>query len=150
LKIVLQRVKSAGVSINGGAFSTIGEGLVLLVGISARDDEKTACFMAEKAVNLRIFDDEDGNLNRSVLDCNGECLIISNFTLYGNCRKGRRPSFAEAAPRSLSQPLYEFFVKALRDTGIQTVLDGEFGADMQVSILNDGPVTVILDSDEIM
>ena len=150
MRIVIQRVKSAGVSVNGGVFSTIGEGLVLFVGLSASDDEKTAAYMAEKTANLRIFDDDDGCLNRSVIDCNGECLAISNFTLYANCRKGRRPSFTEAAPKNLSEPLYAFFVKALKDAGIKTVKDGAFGADMQVDLRNDGPVTVILDSDAMM
>lgn len=146
----MQRVKGAGVSVSGGAFREIGEGLVLLVGIKTGDDEKTAAFMAEKAVHLRLFDDADGNLNRSLLDCNGECLVVSNFTLYANCRHGRRPSFVEAAPRDSSKPLYEYFIEALRRAGVKTVVDGEFGSEMQVRILNDGPVTVLLDSGEIM
>lgn len=150
MRLVLQRVTCAGVSINGAEPQKTGCGFVILTGICAGDDEKIADRMAEKAANLRIFNDEAGNLNRSILDCKGECLAISNFTLYANCRKGRRPSFENAAPPDKAKPLYEYFVKALSAAGISRVIDGEFGADMQVDIQNDGPVTIILDSAEIL
>lgn len=150
MRLILQRVSSAGVVVNGGNPKNTGRGLVILAGICAGDTEKTADFMAEKAANLRIFDDENGNLNLSLLDIAGECLAVSNFTLYANCRKGRRPSFVSAAPPELSKPLYEYFTKALERAGISRVVSGEFGAEMNVDIQNDGPVTIILDSAEIM
>lgn len=150
MRLILQRVSSAGVTINGGDPKKTGCGLVILAGICAGDNEKIADFMADKAAKLRIFDDENGDLNLSLLDVGGECLVISNFTLYANCRKGKRPSFVNAAPPELSRPLYEYFVKALEQTGIPRVVSGEFGAEMNVDIQNDGPVTIILDSAEIM
>lgn len=150
MRLVLQRVSSAGIEINGGERRGLGPGLVILAGIGPGDDEKTADFMAEKAANLRIFEDENGAMNRSLLDTGGECLTVSNFTLYANCRKGRRPSFIEAAPPEHSAPLYAYFVRSLERAGIPRVLDGEFGAYMSVGIQNDGPVTIILDSAEIM
>lgn len=150
MRLVLQRVTSAGVSVNGGEMQRTGQGLVILVGVCAGDNEKIAAQMAEKAVNLRIFDDESGGLNLSLLDIGGECLTVSNFTLYANCRKGRRPSFVNAAPPTHAKPLYEYFVAALKKAGAKRVADGEFGADMRVEINNDGPVTIILDSDEVL
>lgn len=150
MRAVLQRVSSASVSVNGAIPLNTGKGFVLLAGFCAGDDEKTVKHMAEKAANLRVFDDENGDLNLSILDVSGECLVVSNFTLYANCRKGRRPSFVAAAPPEVSRPLYESFVEALRHAGISRVVSGEFGADMLVDIQNDGPVTIILDSAEIM
>ncbi|MDL2233309.1 D-tyrosyl-tRNA(Tyr) deacylase [Ruminococcaceae bacterium OttesenSCG-928-L11] len=150
MRIVLQRVASAGVTIDGGETRSIGKGLLLLVGICPEDNEKTVAFMAEKSANLRIFTDENDAMNLSLLDVGGDAMVISNFTLYANSRKGRRPSFTEAAPPTHAEPLYRTFVEAMRQTGVQSVATGEFGADMQVSLVNDGPVTIILDSDEIM
>lgn len=152
MRVVLQRVSSAGASvcINGAPPIKTGKGFALLVGICARDDERTAKFMADKTANLRIFDDDNGDLNRSILDIAGECLVVPNFTLYANCRKGRRPSFIASAPPEHSRPLFGLFVKALEQAGISRVVSGEFGADMLVDIQNDGPVTIILDSAEIM
>lgn len=150
MRLVLQRVTSAGVTFaNGAEPRNTGRGLMVLAGICAEDDERIAIQMAEKAANLRIFDDENGDLNLSLLNIGGECLIVSNFTLYANCRKGRRPSFTSAASPSHSKPLYEYLVKAFEKAGVKRVVDGEFGADMQVEIQNDGPVTIILDSDSL-
>lgn len=150
MRLVLQRVSSANISVNGGEARKLGSGLVILAGIGPEDDERTADFMAEKAANLRIFEDDNGAMNLSLLDIGGECLTVSNFTLYASCRKGRRPSFTSAASPERSAPLYAYFVKALRRAGISRVEDGEFGAYMSVGIQNDGPVTIILDSAEIM
>jgi D-tyrosyl-tRNA(Tyr) deacylase len=150
MRLVIQRVLSASVAVNGGEPRNIGAGLAVLAGFNAADDAKTAAYMAEKAANLRIFDDKDGNLNLSLLDTKGDCLCVSNFTLYADCKKGRRPSFINAAPPQTSMPVYEAFVEALRNAGVQNVVTGEFGAEMLVDIQNDGPVTIILDSAEIM
>ena len=150
MRLVLQRVSHASVRIDGGDSQPCGAGLVLLIGICPEDTEKVCDFMAEKAVNLRIFDDENGNMNRSLLDVGGECLAVSNFTLYANSRKGRRPSFVQAAGAAVAEPLYEYFVQALRRAGVHAVHTGRFGADMQVELCNDGPVTILLDSAEIM
>lgn len=146
MRLILQRVTSAGVTFANGAEPVkIGRGLMVLAGIKVGDNEEVAMQMAEKAANLRIFDDEKGNLNFSLLDIGGECLIVSNFTLYADCRKGRRPSFTEAMPPAEAKPLYRYLVKAFEKAGVQRVATGEFGADMQVEINNDGPVTIILD-----
>lgn len=157
MKLVLQRVSRAAVTIDGNADAVgipgrreIGHGLMILAGFSASDTAETVAFMADKAVKLRIFDDENGQINRSLLDVGGGCLVVSNFTLYANCRKGRRPSFVDAAPPTVSEPLYRRFVEALGEQGIAELQTGEFGADMRVEIINDGPVTILLDSEEIM
>jgi len=144
MRVVLQRVKKASVSVEGRVISQIGAGLVLLVGIKNGDTEDQAKYLAEKCANLRIFEDEAGKLNRSALEVGGEALVVSQFTLYGDTRKGRRPSFIEAAPPEVSQPLFDKFVQYLKDTGLP-VQTGVFGAKMLVEILNDGPVTIILD-----
>jgi D-tyrosyl-tRNA(Tyr) deacylase len=150
MRLVLQRVSSAAVRVNGGEPQKTGHGLAILAGFNAFDDEKTAVYMAEKAANLRVFSDENGAMNLSLLDIKGECLCVSNFTLYADCKKGRRPSFTNAAPPQASEPVYELFVRALKNAGVRNVVTGEFGAEMLVDIQNDGPVTVILDSAEIM
>lgn len=149
MRLILQRVSRAAVSVNNGEAIATGPGLMILAGICPGDTESIAEQMAVKAVNLRIFDDENGLMNRSLLDCKGDCLVVSNFTLYANSRKGRRPSFTGAAPPSQAKPLYEYFLKALRRAGAERVQDGEFGAMMRVEIHNEGPVTIILDSDEV-
>lgn len=150
MRLVLQRVSSGGVRVEGGEERRIGPGLVVLLGVGTGDNEKTAGYMAEKTVNLRIFEDEAGNMNRSLLEVGGECLVVSNFTLYARCRKGRRPSFTDAAPPQRAEPLCEYFAQALRRAGAGKVVTGEFGAMMLVNIQNDGPVTILLDSAEIM
>jgi D-tyrosyl-tRNA(Tyr) deacylase len=150
MKIVLQRVSRAEVLIEGKERRGIGHGLLLLVGIRPEDDEKAAVFLAEKTANLRIFADENGAMNRSLLEVGGGALVVSNFTLYANARKGRRPSFVGAAAPAHAEPLYRHFVAALGKAGVQEIATGEFGADMQVSLVNDGPVTILLDSEEIM
>lgn len=123
----------------------IERGLVLLLGIKKDDSLEDVNFIANKCINLRIFDDENGNLNKSLLDVGGEMLIISQFTLYGDTRKGRRPGFSDAAPPEMAKPLYHAFIKQVKASGVR-VATGEFGAMMQVQILNDGPVTMIVES----
>lgn len=149
MKAVLQRVRSAKVVTGGETVGEIGQGLAVLLGVVAGDDVEQADFLAEKAANLRIFEDENGKLNRSLLDIGGGMLVISNFTLCADARHGRRPSFTGAAKPETANLLYERFVAAAKDEGAQ-VEKGVFGADMLVSIENDGPVTIILDTGEIM
>ena len=146
MRVLLQRVSQASVMIDGEMVGNIGRGVLLLVGITHSDTQKEADFLAEKCVNLRVFDDDDGVMNRSLLDVGGEVLAVSQFTLYGDARKGRRPSYVAAAPGAVSEPLYEYFVSKLREQGV-TVATGRFGADMKVSLVNDGPVTLWLEKD---
>lgn len=146
MKAVIQRVSAASVSINGEIKGSIGQGLVVLLGVARKDTEQEAVFLAEKIRLLRIFEDEKGKLNNSLEDINGEALVISQFTLYADTRKGRRPSFTEAAPYEEAMELYERFVKELRQSGIRTET-GAFGQRMLVSIDNEGPVTIVLDTD---
>lgn len=145
MKIVLQRVSEAAVTVSGQSIGRIGPGLVLLVGMGHNDTEEQARYLAEKCLNLRIFEDDAGKMNRSVMDVGGEILAISQFTLYGDTRKGRRPGFSDAAPPEMAEPLYERFVELLRPGGIK-VETGRFGARMSVRIHNDGPVTLILEA----
>ncbi len=147
MRAVVQRVSSGSVSIDGKVVGKIDEGLVILLGVRNGDTEADVKFLADKCVNLRIFTDENGKFNLSALDVKGELLAVSQFTLYGNTRKGRRPSFIEAAPPEISEPLYEKFVDYLRESGLK-VATGEFGAMMLVEINNDGPVTIIVESKE--
>lgn len=147
MRAVVQRVKKASVSIDNKVVGEINQGLVVLLGVRNGDREEDARFLADKCVNLRIFADEAGKFNLSALDLGGEVLAISQFTLYADTRKGRRPSFIEAAPPELSEPLYEKFVAYLKLKGLK-VATGEFGALMLVEIYNDGPVTIILESKE--
>jgi D-tyrosyl-tRNA(Tyr) deacylase len=153
MRLILQRVTRAAVTINDEKHQNVrresGAGYMILVGITQNDDDATAVWMAEKAANLRVFGDDEGNMNRSLLDVNGAALIVSQFTLYADSRKGRRPSFIGAATPGVAIPLYNRFVDAVRAMGVP-VETGEFGADMQVELTNDGPVTIILDSAEIM
>lgn len=150
MRLILQRVSGAAVTIDKSERRETGPGLVMLAGFTHGDTEAVCDFMANKAVNLRIFEDEDENMNHSLLDTGGGCLIVSNFTLYANSRKGRRPAFVEAAPPALSEPLYERFVRAVRATGVGEIATGVFGAYMEVALVNDGPVTILLDSGELM
>lgn len=145
MRAVIQRVKSAGVTIRENRVAAIGLGLVVLLGIGADDTEKDAVYIAEKTVNLRIFEDEDNKMNRSLLDIKGELLVVSQFTLYGDCRKGRRPSFTSAASPEKGNELYNYFVNIAKDFGIP-IKTGIFQEEMLVEISNDGPVTILLDS----
>lgn len=143
MRIVLQRVKNASVSYEDQTHS-IKQGLVLLIGIHASDSKEIASKLAQKCAELRIFEDADGKMNRSLVDLGGEILAVSQFTLYGNTKKGRRPSFIDAAKPDISEPLYDFFVSELKKANLP-VKTGKFGADMQVTLQNDGPVTLILE-----
>ncbi len=144
MRIVLQRVSFGRVSVEGRVIAQIGAGLVLLVGIAPEDGEEQARYLAEKIANLRIFEDEQGKMNRSLLDTGGEALVISQFTLYADTRKGRRPSFTDAALPQVASPLVERFAELLSELGISTQT-GEFAAHMLVEIHNDGPVTIWLE-----
>jgi D-aminoacyl-tRNA deacylase len=144
MRVVLQRVGGAAVRVGGRCAGRIGNGLLLLVGFTAADDERALRWMAEKVLNLRVFADGEGKMNRSVLEAGGSILVVSQFTLYGDARKGRRPSFVDAAPPRIAVPLYERFVGLLRGAAIR-VETGEFGAMMEVELVNDGPVTLILE-----
>ncbi len=144
MRVVLQRVSRARVTVEDRVTGEIGGGLLLLVGLTEGDSEETLRWMAEKVVGLRIFPDEEGKMNRSLEEAEGALLVVSQFTLYGDARKGRRPSFVEAAPPEIAIPLYARFLALLRESG-RPVAAGEFGAMMQVELVNDGPVTLILE-----
>jgi D-tyrosyl-tRNA(Tyr) deacylase len=146
MRAVVQRVKSASVTINGEVVSEISQGLLILVGVGNNDTTADAVYLAEKIVELRIFEDDDGKMNLSLKDIKGELLVVSQFTLYGDCRKGRRPSFSDSARPEQARPLYEYFVEKLCETAATIVKTGVFAADMAVSLVNDGPVTMLLDS----
>ncbi len=145
MRLVLQRVRSGRVSVAGGAIAEIGTGMVILLGIGVGDGEAQARSLSQKVANLRIFEDEGGKMNRSVLEVGGEAIVVSQFTLYADTRKGRRPSFTDAALPEIAQPLVERFAQLLTEQGVPTQT-GEFGAAMLVEIGNDGPVTIILES----
>ena len=146
MRLVIQRVWEASVSIGGRIVSSIGQGLLVLVGVEAGDGEEDMEWLAAKTAGLRIFDDEDGVMNRSVLDVGGEVLAVSQFTLTASTRKGNRPSYIRAAGHELAVPLYEKYCEAVSAALGKPVGRGVFGADMQVSLINDGPVTIIIDS----
>lgn len=145
MRCVLQRVTSASVAVHGKIVGQIGKGLMVLVGVSSGDGEKDIQYMADKLPNLRIFEDEQGKMNLSLLDVGGSILAVSQFTLLGDARGGRRPSFIEAARPETANPMYEELVRRLRETGL-AVETGVFQAEMAVSLVNDGPVTILLDS----
>ncbi|MEH7490756.1 D-aminoacyl-tRNA deacylase [Neobacillus niacini] len=145
MRVVVQRSKKAKVTVNGEITGQISKGLVLLVGVTHQDTEEDAAFLADKIANLRIFEDDAGKMNLSLLDVGGEILSVSQFTLYGDCRKGRRPNFMEAARPEQANQLYERFNGLLREKGIK-VETGIFGAMMDVELINDGPVTLIVES----
>ncbi len=147
MKAVFQRVSEASVTVDGKQIASINEGVLLLVGVCEGDTEYEAAVLAKKAAELRVFCDENGKMNRSVLDIGGSVLAVSQFTLCANTSRGRRPDFMSAAHPSVARPLFDAFVKCLRDNGVSNVQTGEFGADMQVRLLNDGPVTILLDTD---
>lgn len=144
MKLLIQRVSQASVTVENQTVGHIGPGILALVGITHNDTADHAIWLANKLVNLRIFEDSEGKMNRSLLDRQGEALIISQFTLYADCNEGRRPSFIRAAPPEIANPIYEVFVKEVRKTGI-SVATGVFGASMQITLVNDGPVTVMLE-----
>lgn len=146
MRVVIQRVSSASVSIGGAVRSAIGPGLLVLLGIGHEDGSEDIDYLVKKTAALRIFNDADGVMNRSVVDTGGEVLVVSQFTLMASTRKGNRPSYIGAAPHSIAIPLYEQFCEALSAAIGKSVGTGEFGADMQVSLLNDGPVTICIDS----
>ena len=145
MRLVLQRVSSGKVSVDGQVIATIGPGLVILLGIAPGDGEAQVRILAEKAAHLRIFEDEAGKMNRSLLDTGGEAIVVSQFTLYADTRKGRRPSFTDAALPETARPLVERFTALLGELGVRTQT-GEFGAHMLVEIANDGPVTIVLEA----
>ena len=146
MKALVQRVSEGSVTIDGEVVGSIGRGVVILFGAGRGDTEKDVVYLAEKCANLRIFRDENDKMNLSLLDIGGEALIISQFTLYGDCRKGRRPGFSDAADPAAAEKFYEKFVELMRNQKIAKVQTGRFGADMEVKILNDGPVTFLLES----
>ena len=148
MKFVIQKVSQASVSVEGTCIGKISQGFLVFVGIGKEDTKELADQYIKKMVQLRIFQDENGKTNRSLADVNGEVLIISQFTLYADCKKGNRPSFSNALHPDYSRPLYLFFNDYLRKQGVE-VGEGVFGADMKIDLLNDGPVTIIMDSREL-
>lgn len=149
MRMVIQRVKHASVTVDGKITGKIGQGFLVLLGIGPDDTEEIVEKMADKMMRLRIFSDENDKINRSLSDVDGELLLVSQFTLYADCRKGNRPSFVHVAPPAQAEALYEYCKAYCRRT-IPVVESGIFGADMQIELLNDGPFTVVLDSDEIV
>lgn len=145
MRAVIQRVSEARVKVDGSVLGEVGPGLLVLLGVAKPDTAADAEFLAEKILNLRVFPDEAGRMNRSLLDTGGALLVVSQFTLYGDCRKGRRPSFDDAAPAEQARPLYEHFVEVARRSGLH-VETGVFQAHMDVSLVNDGPVTLLVES----
>jgi D-tyrosyl-tRNA(Tyr) deacylase len=146
MRAVVQRVSEARVSAGGRAVGAIGKGLLVLLGVGREDNESDADYLAEKIAGLRIFADEQEKMNRSAADLGAEAMVISQFTLYGDVRRGKRPSFSDAAPPETARPLYEYFVRRLSALGVSRVATGEFQAMMDVSLTNAGPVTILLDS----
>ena len=149
MRAILTRVTSASVTIEGQTVGQIGKGFLILLGVGPNDTEKECRYLAEKALGLRIFEDENGKMNLGLDSVGGQVLVVSQFTLYGNCRKGRRPSFTEAAGPALGNELYEKFLSICTELGFPPQ-HGQFGADMKVASVNDGPVTLILDTDQLM
>ena len=149
MRAVLTRVNSASVSIDGEVVGKIGKGFLILLGVGPEDTPEQSRYLAEKALGLRVFEDQNEKMNLGLSDVGGQVLVVSQFTLYGNCRKGRRPSFTEAAPPELGNWLYEQFLADCQDLGFPPQ-HGRFGANMQVESVNDGPVTLILDTDQLM
>lgn len=146
MKVVIQRVLKASVIIESKQVASIGNGLLILLGIVNEDDEKDISWLSNKIVNLRIFSDEEGVMNKSLLDVDGNIIVVSQFTLHASTKKGNRPSYIKAAKPDVAIPLYERFVEQLEEDLAKNVQTGQFGADMKVELINDGPVTVIIDS----
>lgn len=149
MKLVIQRVTQAQVTVDGNCVGSIGKGFMVLWGAGIHDTKKEAEYLAGKLMRLRVFEDENGKMNRSIQDVDGELLVISQFTLYADCKKGNRPSFTEAMPPVDSEAMYEYFLSLLRQSG-KKVEKGIFGADMQVALINDGPVTIVMDTEKMM
>lgn len=149
MRAVIQRVLFGSVDVNGTVVGEIGSGVVVLIGAGKNDTRDCAKYLADKTANLRIFEDDQGKMNKSLLDIGGQALVISQFTLYGDARKGRRPSFTDAASPEEAEELYHLYIKSLRESGVP-VQTGIFGAHMIVTIKNDGPVTIWLDTDSMM
>ncbi len=149
MRAVVTRVASASVTIEGQVVGQIGKGFLILLGVGPKDTEAQCKYLVDKILGLRVFEDENGKMNLGLEQVAGEVLVVSQFTLYGNCRKGRRPSFTDAAPPELGNAMYERFLALCRQAGY-TPQHGQFGADMQVASVNDGPVTLILDTDVLM
>lgn len=147
MRAVLQRVTRASVTVDGAVTGKIGRGFLVLLGVGPEDTAEQALWLAQKIAGLRVFSDENDKMNLALADVGGAVLCVSQFTLYADCRRGKRPNFTKAAPPQLANELYERFVDFLRGLGIETQT-GDFGADMQVELLNDGPVTILLDTDE--
>ncbi len=145
MRAVIQRVTSSSVTVDNKQISSIGPGLMVLLGVTHTDKPSDAKYLADKVVNLRIFEDQDGKMNQCLLDIGGEILVVSQFTLYGDCKKGRRPSFIEAASPDKAENLYEYFTEQIREKGIPAQ-SGQFRAMMKVELVNDGPVTLIIES----
>lgn len=145
MRAVVQRVSEGRVEVDGETIGAIGPGLVVLLGVGQSDTREDAALLAEKVARLRVFEDDEGKMNRSLLDTAGQALVVSQFTLWGDCRKGRRPSFIEAAPPAKAEPLYREFIEELRALGVPTAT-GRFKAMMRLALVNDGPVTLLLDS----
>ncbi len=150
MKAVVQRVTFSNVKVDGETIGEIEKGFMILLGVADGDGKTQADFLAKKIANMRIFEDENGKMNLSLLDTDGACLVISQFTLCADCKKGNRPSFINAAKPDEAEGLYEYFMSKLKDNGVKKIESGSFGADMKVTLLNDGPVTIILDTDVIM
>lgn len=148
MKAVIQRVTTASVSVDGEVIGAIENGFLILLGVCEGDTSDDAEILARKTANLRVFEDECGKMNKSLLDCGYSALVISQFTLCADCKKGNRPSFIKAANPADAIPLYELYMEKLRENGVENVQHGEFGADMKVSLLNDGPVTILYDTNE--
>lgn len=146
MRVLIQRVKRASVLINGEDKRGINQGMCIFIGITHGDDESKADWLAEKISGLRIFEDSDGKTNLSIHDVNGELLLVSQFSLYASCAKGRRPSFTDAAKPDEAERLYDYFVSKIKSMDFRKVACGEFGADMEVEIINDGPLTFIIDA----
>jgi D-aminoacyl-tRNA deacylase len=150
MRILIQRVKQGKVTIEGKIVGQISQGYVVLFGVKEGDSEKEVDLLAEKLVNLRVMSDEAEKMNRSILVINGEVLVVSQFTLYADCKGGRRPSFINAAKAEEANKLYLYFIEKLKKLGVKKVATGEFGAYMEVEIINDGPVTIMLDTEELL
>lgn len=148
MRLVLQRVTSGSVTVDGETVGEVGPGYVILVGITHDDTREMVDKLAQKVIHLRVFEDEAGKMNRSAMDVGAEMLVISQFTLYADARKGRRPGYTDAAPPDVAEPLVDYFAETLRESGVKKVATGVFGAEMLVNINNHGPVTIILDSEQ--
>jgi len=147
MRAVVQRVSEASVAVDGAVVGSVDQGLLVLLGVAPGDGPANVAWLAKKVAQLRIFEDDEGRMNRGLIEVGGGALVVSQFTLYGDTRKGRRPSFVGAAPPDVAQPLYEQFCEALAEVGVARVERGVFGAHMEVRLLNDGPVTLVIDHD---